>query len=169
MITFLPLLSANSYWMMPLGFPFYRLFNIRWFPSLKIKKFGDSLTWKKWPHFHFMFCARYEIHIQAFLCFINGKLSFSDPHLHKIVFKICTHKSNKHLTDMVLRTYTFRRFSIAWVPDWQQLYLSRMIPSFSCIFWNILVIVKRSTGPDFDKKIEVPEIIPKVLEYNRGP
>ena len=29
---------------------------------------------------------RYEIHIQAFLDFINGKLIISVPHLHKNVF-----------------------------------------------------------------------------------
>ena len=33
------------------------------FPHIKIKKL---------PHFHFMFFDRYDIHIQAFLCFVNG-------------------------------------------------------------------------------------------------
>ena len=37
---------------------------------------GDSYLKKigKLPNFHFMFSDRYEIHIQAFLYFINGKL-----------------------------------------------------------------------------------------------
>ena len=39
-------------------------------------------------NFHFMLFDRYEIHIEAFLDFINGNfLSFSDPHLHKIISK----------------------------------------------------------------------------------
>ena len=33
---------------------------------------------------------RYEIHIQAFLYFINGKFIISVPHLHKNIFQIYT-------------------------------------------------------------------------------
>ena len=33
---------------------------------------------------------KYEIHIQAFLDFINGKSIISDPHLHKHIYKIYT-------------------------------------------------------------------------------
>ena len=40
---------------------------------------------------------------------------------------------------------------------------------FSCMFKAFLVIIKRYPGPDFDKNFEVPEIIQKVLEYDRGP
>ena len=36
----------------------------------------------------FMFFDRYEIHIQAFLYFINGKLIIFNPHLQKNIFKI---------------------------------------------------------------------------------
>ena len=43
----------------------------------------------------FMFFDRYEIHIQAFLYFVNGKLIISNPHLRKSIFKICTQKSQK--------------------------------------------------------------------------
>ena len=32
--------------MIPLGFPYFRIFNIGWLPFLNIKKFGGSLTWK---------------------------------------------------------------------------------------------------------------------------
>ena len=32
-----------------------------------------------------------------------------------------------------------------------------------------MVINRRATGPDFDQIVEVPEIIQKVLEYDRGP
>ena len=39
-----------------------------------------------------MFFDRYEIHIQAFVHFLNGKLSFSDPHLRKIILKLYTQK-----------------------------------------------------------------------------
>ena len=59
-----------------------------------------------------MFFDRYEIHIQAFLYFINGKLSFSDPHLHQNIFKVCTQNSTikKRTTqtnNMVPRTHCF--------------------------------------------------------------
>ena len=46
-----------------------------------------------------MFFDRYEIHVQAFVHFINGKWIISDPHLHKIIFEICiqnsTNKTNE--------------------------------------------------------------------------
>ena len=35
-----------------------------------------------------MLFDRYEIHIQAFVDFINGNLSFSVPRLHKIILRI---------------------------------------------------------------------------------
>ena len=37
------------------------------------------------------------------------------------------------------------------------------------LFEQFLVIVRRVTGPDFDKIFEVPKIIEKVLQYDRGP
>ena len=63
-----------------LGYHYYRLFNVRWFPFLRIKKF--TLTWKEiiledLPNFHFMVFDIYEIHIQAFLYFINGNYHLS--------------------------------------------------------------------------------------------
>ena len=62
-------------------------------PSLiwmKIKKFGDSLTWKyinleDLPNVYFMCFDRYEIHIQAFVDFIFPL--FSDPQLHKNILR----------------------------------------------------------------------------------
>ena len=56
------------------------------FPYLKIDKFGG------FTKFIFHVFDRYEIHIQAFLYFINGNLWMSVPHLHKIIFNICTQK-----------------------------------------------------------------------------
>ena len=50
------------------------------YPYLKIEKLSNAL---------FMFFDRYEIHIQAFVHLINGKLIISNPHLHKNVFGIC--------------------------------------------------------------------------------
>ena len=47
------------------------------------------------PNFHFMCFDRYEIHIQAFLDFINGKFIIFYPHLHKITLKIRTHNFTK--------------------------------------------------------------------------
>ena len=71
MIPFLPLLSAISY----LKIPFLPLFenNKVWgFPYLN-----------KVIERPFHVFDRYEIHIQAFLYFINGKLIIFNPHLHK--------------------------------------------------------------------------------------
>ena len=43
------------------------------------------------------------------------------------------------------------------------------VPILFLYFLAILVIVGRSTGPDFDQIFEVPEIIQKVLEHDGGP
>ena len=51
-------------------------------PYLKIDEFGGCL--EDLPNLHFTFFDRYEIHIQAFLYFINENLSVSDPHLRQI-------------------------------------------------------------------------------------
>ena len=40
---------------------------------------------------------------------------------------------------------------------------------FSCIFCSKLTVIGRVTGPDFDKILEVPEIVKKVLQNDRGP
>ncbi len=56
-------------------------------------------VWYRLPKFHLMFADRYEIHIQAFVEFINGNLSFPDPHLHKTIFKICIQNSTKQRTN----------------------------------------------------------------------
>ena len=48
------------------------------------------------PNFYFMFFDRYEIHIQAFLdCVKPIFMFFSDPHLHKIILRICTQHPQK--------------------------------------------------------------------------
>ena len=60
-------------------------------------------------------------------------------------------------------------FGILWVPDWHKNIFPGWFHNFSCIFWSILVIIRKSPGPDFDNIFEVPRIIQKVLEYDRGP
>ena len=40
---------------------------------------------------------------------------------------------------------------------------------FKASFKRILMIIGRATGPNFDKILEVPESIQKVLQYDRGP
>ena len=57
--------------MIPLGFPYYRLFNIAWFPSLKIEKFLGIAK------FTFHVFDRYEIHIQASVDLIYGQFIIS--------------------------------------------------------------------------------------------
>ena len=146
------------------SFPYYRRINVRWLPSLKIKKCGVPLLEnRKVTRNPFHVFDRSEIHIQAFLDSINGKFIISDPHLHIFFFgnrwryfmKIrCSHIPKKN---MVPRTYMFRTKSIFWVPYLQRLYLSRMFPYFSYMFWSILAW--RSTGPYFDHFLPVPEII----------
>ena len=44
-----------------------------------------------------MFFDRNEIHIQVGVLFSNGNVSFSIPHLRKIVFKIYTQKTHKKI------------------------------------------------------------------------
>ena len=61
MIPFLPLFENKKVW----GLPY-----------LRIEKLQEIL---------FMFFERYAIHIQAFVHFITGNLSFPDPHLHRII------------------------------------------------------------------------------------
>ena len=41
---------------------------------------------------------RYEIHIQAFVHFMNGKIIIFNPHLHKSISRICIHNSTKQVT-----------------------------------------------------------------------
>ena len=82
-----------------LGFPYYRLINIEWFPSLKIKKFGHSLTWK-WKNIEFPFHVfdiwnSYPSCCKCFSCFV---FAFSDHHLYKHIFKIDTH--NLYIRDI---------------------------------------------------------------------
>ena len=81
-----------------LGFPYYRLFNVRCF--LWIPLFKNRQIW--WIYQFLISCFdRYEIRIQAFVPFINGKLIISNPHLHKTIFKICiqftTKKTKKNI------------------------------------------------------------------------
>ena len=83
----------NVRWYLP--FSYYRLINVRWypsfpynrliniwrFPSLKIKNFGRIY---QIPISCFSID---EIHIQVFVDFMYGKLSFSHHHIHKIILR----------------------------------------------------------------------------------
>ena len=42
---------------------------------------------EKLQEFLFMFFDRYEIHIQAFVHFINGKVIIFNPHFHKSILR----------------------------------------------------------------------------------
>ena len=47
---------------------------------------------------YFMLFDRYEIHIQAFVDFINGKLIIFNPHLHKTILRnIYSKNINTHI------------------------------------------------------------------------
>ena len=152
-----------------LGFPYYRLFYIWWFSFLKIKN-GDSLIWKyihleDLPNWYFMFFDRYEIHIQAFLYFINGKLIICQSSSPQNYFKNMYSKSPQtkkrtiHNKNIVPRSYIFPK-RIDFVESQIDAKICSQDDSIlSCIFWSIVVIDRRSTGPDFDKIFEVPEII----------
>ena len=64
-----------------LGIPFLSAIQCWMIPCLETEKFPG------FNKFTFHVFDRYGIHIQAFVDFINGKLSSSDPHLRKIEFK----------------------------------------------------------------------------------
>ena len=55
------------------------------FSYLEIDKF------EVFTKFIFHVFDSYEIHIQAFVHFINGELIIFNPHIHKHIFKTCTH------------------------------------------------------------------------------
>ena len=48
-------------------------------------------------------------------------------------------------------------------------YMKNICSTILLIFWRVLVVIRKATGPDFDEIFEVPEIIQKVLQYDRGP
>ena len=65
------------------------------------------------PSLYFMFFDRYEMHIQAFVDFMNGKLIIFNPHLRKLILRICTQTTQTKIkneiennrTNMVPMTY----------------------------------------------------------------
>ena len=79
-----------------LSFPYFRLINIEWVPSLKTKKFVG------FPYFKidkFGGFTKFTFHVfsidmkfisNLFSILLMEMLSFSDPHLHKIILKIYT-------------------------------------------------------------------------------
>ena len=72
---------------------------------------------------------------------------------------------NKKNLDLVHRTSG--NFEIFRFSDIQNTYFPRMLPYF-LVFLNKLTVIGRVTGPDFDKNLEVPRIIKKVLESIRN-
>ena len=61
-----------------MGIPLIENKQVWGFPYLKIDKLQEI---------NFMLFDRYEIHIQASVHFINGKLIIFNPHLHKIILR----------------------------------------------------------------------------------
>ena len=53
------------------------------------------------PNLYFMFFERYEIHIQAFANGFYGRMSYVNPHLHKIDIRndiiLIIHRQNKSI------------------------------------------------------------------------
>ena len=153
-----------------LSFPYDRLINIWWFPSfpyLKIQKFGVSLTWK-WkklgnlPNSYFMFLIDMKFISKLLQMFIMESLSFSILSSTKLFWKYVLELQQKEKRNKKQKTWyighTFSKFFIFEshidkyniFPGWSHIFL---------YFWSILVIIRRATGPDFDKNFEVPEII----------
>ena len=63
-------------------------------PFLENKKVWDSLTWKQMsfedlPNFHFMSLIDVKFISKLLWILLMGNLSFSDPHLHKIILELC--------------------------------------------------------------------------------
>ena len=122
---------------------------------------------------------RYEIHVQAFLYFINGKSIICQASSPQNIFKeiytqhIFQIHNFKKKTKMLFKKMgipfkNFEHFQIFRFSDMN--YNSFNDDSiFSCIFLSILVIVRRYPCPDFDKIVAVPEIIQKIWEKVRGP
>ena len=68
--------------------------------------------------------------------------------------------------------YTGHSFSFVsklLVPRFIKITFFQDVPIIVLVFQSILVIIRRSAGPDFDKMFEVPEIIQKILEKVWGP
>ena len=174
----------NVGWYLPS--PYYRLINVLWLPFLKIKKFRvPSLKIRK---FRVISCSCFLIDMKfiskLLSCLVMENVAFFNPHLHKtyfsniyiyiFIFTICSKnmffENPKKIKQKV--GLPFKKTKIFKLSDSQiskNNMFWKMNPYFSCIRWAILVIVRRSPGPDFDQIFEVPEIIQKVLEYDRGP
>ena len=113
----------------------------------------------------FRFFDRYEIHIQA-----PGHSSSSTFHDFKILsFDKKQNDTKVNRNKMTLGTQDFRFcFEIFRFSD-MKINMFKDVSTLACICWSNLVVINRSTGPDFDIFLEVPEIIQKVLQYDRGP
>ena len=154
----------------------------------------DSLSWKskkfrvpflenkfrvnigKLQEIPFMIFDRNEIRIQALVVFSNGKLIICNPHLRKIIFKylFTNHKKSEtkietHRTTLVPRTYRFRKKRFLMSRLTKIIFVQDDSILFLVFLLSILVIIRRSPGPDFYQIFEVPGIIQKALEYDRGP
>ena len=120
---------------------------------------------------------RYLVHMEWFLIdmkFISKplsillmeKLSFFNPHLHKIISNIYTdfHKKSETSKNIVPRTYILLKNQTILSPILTNIICVQDDSIFLAFFESILVIVRRSTGPGFHQIFEVPKTIKKVLQ-----
>ena len=108
---------------------------------------------------------------------LMGNVSSPVPHLRKIMLKTYTHNlymklfsQNKYFGKITSRD-NFRKnwwvcrsristiFKFSDSQTWNNNMFERWFHHVSCIFWNILVIIGRYTGPYFDKIFEVHNMI----------
>ena len=71
------------------------------------------------------------------------------------------------MVDIPFKQFDFSKFQILKFEE--IIFLKDDFILFLVLVWAILVIVRRSTGPDFYNFFEVFESIQKVLGYDRGP
>ena len=100
-----------------LPFPDFRLINVGWCPSSKIKKVWGVpyLKIEKLSNVLFMFFDRYEIHIQVFVNFINGKLIIFNHQLHQIIFETYTHSLDIKYFLKNEFSIKFQKFKKSWI------------------------------------------------------
>ena len=124
----------------------------------EIDKISFHAFWSKLNSYP-SFCRFYwwKINVRAFLVFnFSSFSSFHDFQLANIQEELWISKIQK------------------WAPKVSEISKSENIicfndlPKFSCIRWRVLAIISRSTVPNFDKILEVPEIIQKVVESIRN-
>ena len=97
--------------------------------------------WNSYPSFWNLFWTKINhlpILVFYFSCFQNINISKSQKSEHSKV---------RHVKKWYLHFPIFRKFSNFLILRHENEYVSTMLPHFSCIFWNILMINTGSTGP----------------------